>query len=49
MDEDVEEVEFELREPWDEDSDIDFVAEVLALGMITCWVNPRYYSTLLTN
>ena len=49
MDEDVEEVEFELREPWDEDSDIDFVAEVLSLGMLVAWVDPRYHSTLLTN
>lgn len=49
MDEDVEEVEFEMREPWDEDSDIDFVAEVLSLGMLVAWVDPRYHSTLLTN
>ena len=49
MDEDVEEVEFELREPWDEDSDIDFVEEVLSLGMLVAWIDPRYHSTLLTN
>lgn len=49
MDEALEEVEFEMREPWDEDSDIDFVVDVLSLGMLVAWVDPRYHSTLLTN
>ena len=34
-DDDVEEIEYELREPLDEDSDKDFVEEVLSLGMVS--------------
>ena len=49
LDLDVEEVEFELRESWDEDSDVDFVCEVLAMGMVTEWLSPKYHSTLLTS
>ena len=49
IDEDFGEVEFELRDPWDEDSDSDFVGEMLALGMVCEWVSPRYHSTLLTS
>ena len=49
MDEDVEEIEYVLRVPLDEDSDGDFVAEVLSLGMVVSWINPRYHSTLLTS
>lgn len=49
IDDDVEEVEYELREPLDEDSDKDFVEEVLVTGMVSEWVNPRYHSTLLTS
>lgn len=49
LDEDVEEVEYELRNSLDEDSDRDFVEEVLALGMVSEWVSPRYHSTLLTS
>ena len=49
IDEDFGEVEFELRDPWDEDSDSDFVEEVLALGMVVSWATPKYNSTLLTS
>ena len=49
MDDDVEEIEYELKEILDEDSDRDFVEEVMAIGMIECWASPRYHSTLLTN
>ena len=49
MDEDIEEVEYELREPLDEDSDKDFVEEVLSLGMLQSWASPKYNSTLLTS
>lgn len=49
IDEDVEEIEYELRDHWDDDSDKDFVEEVVAVGMIEEWVNPRYHSTLLTS
>lgn len=49
IDEDVEEIEYELREPIDEVSDKDFVEEVLATGMVSEWCNPKYQSTLLTS
>ena len=49
MDEDIEQVEYELREPLDEDSDKDFVEEVLSLGMLQSWASPKYNSTLLTS
>ena len=49
MDDDVEEIEYELKEIMDEDSDRDFVEEVMATGMIAEWASPRYHSTLLTN
>ena len=49
MDDDVEEIEYELKEILDEDSDRDFVEEVMATGMIAEWASPRYHSTLLTN
>ena len=34
IDEDIEEIEYELREPLDEDSDMNFVEEVISLGMV---------------
>ena len=49
MDDDVEEIEYTLRNPLDEDSDNDFVSEVLAFGMVSEWASPRYHSTLLTS
>ena len=49
IDEDVEEIEYELREPLDEDSDKDFIEEVLSIGMVSEWASPRYHSTLLTS
>ena len=49
IDDDVEEIEYELREPLDEDSDKDFVEEVISMGMVSEWINPRYHSTLLTS
>lgn len=49
LDEDIEEVEYELRNPLDEDSDKDFAEEVLATGMVVEWLSPRYHSTLLTS
>ncbi len=49
MDDDVEEIEYELRDSLDEDSDKDFVEEVLSVGMVNCWASPRYHSTLLTS
>lgn len=49
LDEDIEEIEYELRNSLEEDSDKDFVEEVLALGMVVEWLSPRYHSTLLTS
>ena len=49
IDEDIEEVEYELRVSLDEESDKDFIEEVLALGMVSEWASPRYHSTLLTS
>ena len=49
IDDDMEEIEYVLREPLDENSDQDFVEEVLGLGMVVSWVSPRYHSTLLTS
>lgn len=49
MDDDIEEIDYELRDQLDEESDKDFVEEVLAVGMVERWVNPRYQSTLLTS
>ena len=49
IDEDSEEIEYELRNPWDDDADKDFIEEVLAVGMVEEWASPKYHSTLLTN
>ena len=49
FDDDVEELEFELRESLDESSDIDFVQNICALGIVEEWCSPRYHSTLLTS
>lgn len=49
IDDDMETIEYEMREPLDEDSDRDFVEEMMATGMMESWASPRYHSTLLTN
>lgn len=49
LDDDMEEIEYELRIPLDENSDKDFVEEVFATGMVEQWCNPKYQSTLLTS
>ena len=49
LDDDIEEIEYILRDPLDEDSDKDFVEEVLALGMILNWVAPQYHNVLNTS
>lgn len=49
IDDDLGEIEYELRNPLDDDSDKDFVEEVLSLGMTIAWCNPKYQSTLLTS
>ncbi len=49
MDEDLEEIEFEMKFPVSDDEDKDFVEEAIALGMVAEWLSPRYHSTLLTS
>ena len=49
LDTDVEEIEYELRDTWDDSSDQDFVEEMLAMGMVCEWLSPRYHSTLNTS
>ena len=42
-------VSFALRNPVDNDSDVDFVIELLGLGLAWKWVTPKYYSLINTN
>lgn len=49
LDTDVEEIEYEMRDSWDDGSDQDFVEELLALGMVCEWIGPKYHSTLNTS
>ena len=48
IDDDMEEIEYRLRNSLDEDSDQDFIEEVLSLGMLIGWASPKYNSTLLS-
>ena len=44
FDEDVGEVEYTMREVWDDDADRDFVEEALALGMVNQWLSTQYHT-----
>ncbi len=48
VDEDSEMIEFELANPIDDDSDLDFVTEIIVQGMVVNWLSPQYYSVLNT-
>ena len=48
IDADVETIECELKNKVDDESDMDFVAEMLALGMVWKWVSEKYNSVLHT-
>ena len=48
VDDDVEEIEYEMKDSLDEDSDKDFVEEMLAVGMCISWLAPQYHSVLNT-
>lgn len=48
-DEDVEEIEYELKFPVSDEEDQDFVEELIATGMTVEWLRPKYNSTLLTS
>ena len=41
-------VEFLLKNPVDDQSDIDFVSEILARGMVISWLEPQVKNVLLT-
>ena len=49
IDDDLEEIEYTLKFPIADDEDKDFIEEVIALGMVECWVAPKYHSTLNTS
>lgn len=49
IDEDIEEVEYFMRESWGESEDQDFVEELFALGMVVQWISPKYHSVLNTS
>ena len=48
IDDDVDEIEYELNNSVDEGSDQDFIEEVLAEGMVIQWLRPQYRSVLNT-
>ena len=47
-DEDIEEIEYELKFPVSEEEDQDFFEEVVATGMVVEWLEPKYHSVLNT-
>lgn len=49
VDDDMEQIEYTLVNPWDEDTDQDYVEELISLGMVCEWVSPKYHSALNTN
>lgn len=49
FDDDIEEIEYVLVDPWDDDADKDFVEELISIGMVVEWVSPKYHSVLNTN
>lgn len=49
IDDDVESIDYELSVSVDNDSDKDFIEEVLAMGMTVEWLLPQYYSVLNTS
>jgi len=42
-------VSFTMRNPVDDNSDIDFVVEIFGLGVVWKWVEPKYKSVLNTS
>ncbi len=49
IDEDLEELDYEMKLPTTDDADQDFVEEMIALGMVVEWVKPKYFTTLNTS
>lgn len=48
VDDDVEEIEFEMTDSIDDGYDQDFAEEVIAQGMVINWLSPQYHSVLNT-
>ena len=48
MDDDVEEIEYELKNSISDDEDQEFVEELLAEGLVVQWIRPQYRSVLNT-
>lgn len=48
VDDDVEEIEFELVNATDEGQDQDFAEEIIAQGMVINWLEPQYHSVVNT-
>lgn len=48
LDKTIESLDFELKNSVDEDSDMDFVLEVLAKGLVIEWLEPQVKSVLYT-
>lgn len=48
LNDELQEMEFELRNKVDEDSDNDYVVELIVLGMAIEWLNPQVESVLNT-
>ena len=46
LDDDFDELKFELVNSQDEDSDKDFVIEIFAQGMVICWMRPQIEKNL---
>jgi hypothetical protein len=44
MDDDLKEIEFEMRNPTDDDSDEVFLIDILSLGMVIAWLSPKVRS-----
>lgn len=41
LDDEIQEINFELNNSVDEDSDLDFVCKIFVLGMVIEWLSPR--------
>lgn len=48
LDDEIQQLDFELNYPVDDDSDIDFVIELFALGMTIKWLQPQVDSVTNT-
>lgn len=44
LDDDIQEISYEIKYSVDEQTDYEFIAEVLSLGMVVAWLEPKIYS-----